>query len=940
MPTFATTPKLLNSAETPANGKIVTSVTSQFATASGIVTRAAGQGHIVNGELKNADKSGPFVIPVTPDGTAVDVWLSINETRDNVPQLAFVHRTVSVPNTATVTWESLVDVIPIISDGEYVIPPYIAELLGVPAIVGEQLVEVNEAAAEVEIARAQAAAFAGTNNAQVANMVTAEGPTKAALKVQIEAAVGAGGSAGMAALEAAAKVGNGWFAKATAAPSAVDTPVVTVVPVANTTLPGGTIVKPLRLASDATKVDKAGDPAFFHSGTPTLTSNALDGTNYVIADWLPLGQPANRFYVIREDFLTGATAVVEIRVKPAATSLGYRISVGGKWLTLASQRVSGLTANGEYRIVLTFPSARVRHITFEAGSRVTTFGGVVVPAGQTVSRYEPSGIKFAVVGDSFAGGAGSPPDGAGYTETFPNFLAKLFGAGEFRNFGYGGSGYIASDAPYSTRLAAVLEYAPDVLIVTGSRNDGSNPSTLYQAVLDFLSALESVPQIYVTGPSTSGFTAANETVRAATLKAGREFIDGIEQLWILSPADIGADNVHPQFQGHQKIAKGIYANIGPIVLAGSAAAAPVVGDPTATVLTNSASPTQGAAVTLTATVTPTAATGTVEFKDGATVLGTSSLVGGVATLATSSLVAGARTLTAKYQPDTLDYATSTGVRSVTVLAPSILSAGTLAYWQGSAQPTGLPANNENMVNLAQAQAAAIIGSGDVTTLGFNHVVAGEAAGVLVRERTPKGGYHIVTSQTNALNTDAGSAVAAGIDLKTLINTYLVSNPTHQFAFSAWIRETRVQSGSPVRVTQQIAHLTSPTANFLTLIGPNPRPLPGDAKRLGYRETGAVTDLLPVSQAIVVDGFSGVVPSAGNLRASLAIWGNKGGLNTVAPRGASPSFVLYEFTLEDLSVAGAHTMAEFLAIDLARFNEAFATGGRYAADTVMDVALVP
>lgn len=90
----------------------------------------------------------------------------------------------------------------------------------------------------------------------------------------------------------------------------------------------------------------------------------------------------------------------------------------------------------------------------------------------------------------------------------------------------------------------------------------------------------------------------------------------------------------------------------------------------------------------------------------------------------------------------------------------------------------------------------------------------------------------------------------------------------------------------------------------------------------------------------MNGFSGTVPSAGNLRPSLALWGNKGGLNTVAPRGTAPSFVLYEVTLEDLSVAGAHTMAEFLAFDLARFNEAFGTGGRYAGDTIMDVTTVP
>ena len=58
-----------------------------------------------------------------------------------------------------------------------------------------------------------------------------------------------------------------------------------------------------------------------------------------------------------------------------------------------------------------------------------------------------------------------------------------------------------------------------------------------------------------------------------------------------------------------------------------------------------------AGVTLTATVSPSAATGSITFSDGATVLGTAALAGGVATLTPGPLAAGAHSLKASYCGD-------------------------------------------------------------------------------------------------------------------------------------------------------------------------------------------------------------------------------------------------------------------------------------------------
>ena len=83
------------------------------------------------------------------------------------------------------------------------------------------------------------------------------------------------------------------------------------------------------------------------------------------------------------------------------------------------------------------------------------------------------------------------------------------------------------------------------------------------------------------------------------------------------------------------------------------------GTATTTALVSSLNPsTSGASVVFTATVTPSAATGHVLFRDGAAVIGAGALNVGVATFATTALAAGDHPITAEYDGD-LDYAEST-----------------------------------------------------------------------------------------------------------------------------------------------------------------------------------------------------------------------------------------------------------------------------------------
>ena len=84
-----------------------------------------------------------------------------------------------------------------------------------------------------------------------------------------------------------------------------------------------------------------------------------------------------------------------------------------------------------------------------------------------------------------------------------------------------------------------------------------------------------------------------------------------------------------------------------------------------TLSSSSNNPLSGQSVTFTATVAPSAATGTVTFKDSGTTLGTSNLNSGVATFTTSSLSVSSHSINATYNGDT-NYATSnSGTETVT-----------------------------------------------------------------------------------------------------------------------------------------------------------------------------------------------------------------------------------------------------------------------------------
>ncbi len=165
-------------------------------------------------------------------------------------------------------------------------------------------------------------------------------------------------------------------------------------------------------------------------------------------------------------------------------------------------------------------------------------------------------------------------------------------------------------------------------------------------------------------------------------------------------------------------------------------------------------PAIGTNITLTATLTAsgTPPTGTVTFKDGATVLGTTAVAAGKATFATATLTLGAHALTAAYSGDGNYVAVTSAALTVTVKPPTpVVSATPISVNYGNGGPIDLsqivsggatcveivtPPTNGNATVTCNGQAAAALAA----RASAASVRAAAPAGSIVVNYRPRPGY--------------------------------------------------------------------------------------------------------------------------------------------------------------------------------------------------------
>jgi hypothetical protein len=132
---------------------------------------------------------------------------------------------------------------------------------------------------------------------------------------------------------------------------------------------------------------------------------------------------------------------------------------------------------------------------------------------------------------------------------------------------------------------------------------------------------------------------------------------------------------------------------------------------TTTLVPSSSTATEGSSVTLTATVSPSAATGTVTFYDNSTSVGTQTLADGTAALSVTFSATGAQSLTATYGGSSTYASSTSSAVTVTVGASSATAARTALASAASSSVPVAPKGSSVAVSTAPA-------SGDIRTTAY------------------------------------------------------------------------------------------------------------------------------------------------------------------------------------------------------------------------------
>lgn len=354
--------------------------------------------------------------------------------------------------------------------------------------------------------------------------------------------------------------------------------------------------------------------------------------------------------------LTGAAGVTitgSVAFKDGSTTLGTgTVNASG----IATFTTAALTP-GTHQIIAVYAGD-----TNNATSTSPVVSQVVNQATTTTlltSSANPSIIGNAVVLTATVTGTGATPGG---TVSYYDGAA-LLGTSTLAS---GAATYSASSLALGTHLITV--------VYVGDTNDGTSTSSVLTQVVNQATTTTALTSSL--NPSPGGiavtFSAAVST-NGSGLSGTVTFKDGAATLAVVTMAangsatytdtslTVGTHPITAIYSGNTNNATSSSTTLNQVVQLAT----------TSTVMTATPSPaTYGATVTLTAAVTGNGATptGTVTFKDGATILGTGTLNGvGIATITTSSLVVGSHTLTAAYGGDTLDNSSTSNSVILSVL---------------------------------------------------------------------------------------------------------------------------------------------------------------------------------------------------------------------------------------------------------------------------------
>ncbi|MFC6646322.1 Ig-like domain repeat protein [Granulicella cerasi] len=285
-------------------------------------------------------------------------------------------------------------------------------------------------------------------------------------------------------------------------------------------------------------------------------------------------------------------------------------------------------------------------------STVASTSGYGIPSGTLTFAVSRNGAPLAPLTVTLDGtGTGSLIASAGYSSLLiaPNYSALSAGSYTVTATYSGDSTFNSSTGTISFVIA---QQTPTITLALSPAAITSGGNVMLNATVSNPAGLTPTVSSNPSGTVTFTDTTTGTTLGTATMNSA-----GVASLTTTSITASGANSITATYSGD--------ANYAAVT---SLAKTVTVGTLTST--TTTAGSTANAyyvlsTVPLTATVTPSAATGTVSFYSDGAQVGSASLSGGVATLNTTALTAGIHTITTAYAGNTT-YAGSTGTMSLAI----------------------------------------------------------------------------------------------------------------------------------------------------------------------------------------------------------------------------------------------------------------------------------
>ena len=494
-----------------------------------------------------------------------------------------------------------------------------------------------------------------------------------------------------------------------------------------------------------------GDSAYVASTSTTLTQTMNKAASSVVV----AGNPNPSSYGASVTFtatVTPSSCTGSVTFKDGATTLGTGTISGGSAtystsaLAFGSHSITG-SYNGDSNCNSSTSATLTQTVT--AASTTTSLTSTPNP-----SNYGSCVTFTGTVSPSAATGTVTFKDGAVTvgTSSLAGGTATLTSCGlaagsHSMAATYNGDSTYASST--STTLTQTVNKATPSVVVAGS----PNPSAFGASVT-------------FTATATPSSCTGSVTFKDGATTLGTGTISGGSATYSASALGVGSHSVTGSYNGDSNCNSSTSATLTQTVTAAG----------TTTSLTSTPNPSNyGSCVTFTGTVSPSAATGTVTFKDGAVTVGTSSLAGGTATLTSCGLAAGSHSMAATYNGDST-YASSTSTtltQTVNKATPSVVVAG-------SPNPSAFGAS---VTFTATATPSSCTGSvtfkDGATTLGTGTISGGSAtysaSALGVGSHSITGSYNGDSNCNSSTSATLTQTVTAGTTTVSLTSTPNPSN---------------------------------------------------------------------------------------------------------------------------------------------------------------------